>query len=132
MKFKIIVRDVDGEDTWEEEYDENTQDPRAWAENVIKFFNSTLKPDWEKPRELVDVVVLDERDIKHDWEKRTDGMSVNFRGNFVDLMRCRRCGITGKRYGISGRVKIDSKYRKKAFRRCDTALEELKRHPEKY
>ena len=131
MKFKIICRNVVEEDTWEEEYDENIEDHQQWAKETLKCFNETLRP-YEKPRELVDVVVLDAKNNKHEWEKRTDGMSVRFRGQLVDLMYCKRCGITGKRYGISSHVKIDSKFRKKAFRRCDTALEELKKNPDKY
>lgn len=32
-----------------------------------------------------------------------------------------KCDVTGKKYGFSSHVRIDSKYRKKVFRRCDTA-----------
>ena len=131
MEFTVICRNVGEEETWEEKYDENVENPRKWAEKIIKSFNETLRP-YEKPRELVDVVVLNAKNNKHEWEKRTDGMSVRFRGHLVDLVYCKRCGITGKRYGMSHHVKIDSKYRKKAFKKCDTALEELRKNPNKY
>ncbi|GEM_PF-3057935 len=131
MLFKIVCRNVGEEETWEEEYDKNVEDPKEWAEKTVAWFNETLRPG-EKPRELVDVVVINTKNDNHKWEKRTDGMSVWFRGNAVDLMYCKRCGITGKRYGISPRVRIDSKYRNKAFRKCDTAIEELRKNPDQY
>ena len=42
-----------------------------------------------------------------------------------DGMYCVRCGITGKRFGLGSHIKIDSKYKKKAFLKCNTAKEEL-------
>ena len=118
MKFKILVK-TDSEQWWEE-YDKNTTNPNKWAIETIQHFNATLKPH-EKFRSLVDVQIIDESNNQHSWVKRTDGMSVNFRGSIVDLMRCENCGITGKRIGLSGFVKVDSKYKKKAYLRCDTA-----------
>ena len=124
MKFKITVKDSSGQ--WDEEYDKDIDDPMLWALEIVERFNATLKIG-EIPRELVDVVITDDNNSKfHKWVKRTDGMSVRFRGQIVDLMYCSNCGITGKRFGLSGTVKIDSKYRKKVFQNCAKAKEELR------
>ena len=125
MIFSIIVVDARGEE-WEESYDRNTADPQKEAEGIIAFFNSTLRPG-ERPRTLVKVVLKDAENTNHTWEKMTSGMSVEFRKQIVDIMRCSVCGITGKRYGMITRVKIDSKFSKKAFQRCDTAVKEFRK-----
>ena len=120
MKFKIHVKDSTSD--WWEDYDKSIADPKKYAEEIISRFNATLRAH-ETPRELIEVQLIDPDNKKfHDWQKRTDGMSVNFRGSTVDLMYCKKCGITGKRFGISENVKIDSKYRKKAFQECHTSL----------
>ena len=118
MKFRIKIKDINGE--WWEDYDENIEDIDKWAKEVIKRFNKTLRPG-ENKRKKIELEILDNDNKSfHNWYKRTDGMSVEFRGTNVDIMQCSKCGITGKRYGISS-IKIDSKYRKKVYLRCDTA-----------
>lgn len=120
MKFKIHVKDDSS--IWWEDYEKDIPDAHQWAADTIDRFNNSLKPG-EKQRELLEVKIIDSDNEKfHRWVKRTDGMSVAFRGSTVDIMFCERCGITGKRYGLWGEVKIDSKYRKKAYRQCDTSL----------
>jgi hypothetical protein len=123
MIFKLIVKHKAGDRTWEEEYNKNVDDPYKWGKEIIEYFNSTLRPR-EKPRELVDVIVINDKPTAHDWVKRTDSMSVRCRGGIADIYYCSRCGITAKRYGLEGTIVRDYKYRKKAFKRCDTALEE--------
>ena len=126
MKFKILVRTENGQEWWEE-YDKDIKNAQEWAKDTIDYFNNTLSPR-EKLRQLIKVEILDESNERHHrWVKRTDGMSVTFRGQIVDLMFCERCRITGKREGLNDFVKIDSKYRKKAFRECHTAIIELEK-----
>jgi len=126
MKFKIKVKHKGGDEWWEE-YDEKVEDAHIWARDIIKRFNETLRP-YEPPRELLRVEIIDDNNKKfHNWIKRTYGMSVKFRGATVDLMYCSRCGITGKRYGFYSNVKIDSKFRKKAYKECHTAQIEIRR-----
>jgi hypothetical protein len=115
MQFRIHVKD-DRSDWWEE-YDENIEEPRSWAENIIFNWNLSLRPH-ERKRELIEVKIVGTTDRQHQWEKRTDGMSVEFRGQSVDLMICSRCFITGKRHGLSSIVKRDSKYTAKRFEFC--------------
>ena len=129
MEFKIKVRNMKTMKEWWEEYDEDTQNAEEWAIKTIKWFNDTLHPH-EAPRKLLEVEVIEEgNDKHHKWEKHTAGMSVSFRGSTVDIMYCKKCGITGKRFGLTGIVKIDSKFRKKAYRECHTAKLEREKEP---
>ncbi len=115
MRFVITV--TDGKTEWEEEYNKNTTDPERWGRNIIECFNKTLCT-YEKPRKFLKVRILSEDNIKHEWAKRTDGMSVSFRGQVADIMYCTRCRITGKRFGLNPDVKRDSKYRAKKYQTC--------------
>ena len=123
MKFRIECKHAIGKDTWWETYDENTDDPVAWAERTVDYFNKTLRPGEEK-RVLLRVEVIDADARKHDWFKETAGMSVKVpgRSGVVDLMRCSKCGITGKRLGLKSGVLIDSKFKRKAYRECHTSV----------
>lgn len=132
MKFKIKIKNKNSGNEWWEEYDKNIpgntpKEAEKWASGVLKRFNETLRPN-ESPRELMKIEILEPNDEKpHEWTKRTGGMSVGFRGCVVDLMFCKKCGITGKRYGLSSRITIDSKFRKKASRQCRPAQIEMGR-----
>jgi len=123
MKFKILVKN--DRDEWWESYDINTLNPQRWAEGIIELFNKTLRPK-ELLRILVKVEIENESNEKfHEWYKRTDGMSIIHRRYIVDIMQCRKCGVTGKRYGLNAEVKIDSKYSKKAYKECHTSIIEM-------
>lgn len=123
MRFRIFC--TDGGKEWSEEYNKDVADANKWAADTIEYFNDTLRPG-ENPRKLIKVEVLENSNEEfHRWVKRTDGMSVIFRGKMVDLMFCEKCRITGKKYGLSGNVIIDSKFRKKAFKKCNTAMVEM-------
>lgn len=130
MKFRIEVGNEDGSgESWWEDYEEDIDDAQKWAEETILFFNNTIRPH-EKKRKLLQVVVLDEsNDTLHSWEKKTSGMSTQFRGQFCDLMYCTKCGITGKRFGLSTHVKIDSKYRGKVYRNCYSSIKVQRINP---
>ena len=120
MKFKIEVETVDGQKWWEG-YDVDTTNPQEWAEGTIAMFNGTLRPG-EQSRTLLQVKTLEEDNGKfHQWTKLATGMSQSFRGQVIDKMYCTECGVTGKRFGLCPEVKIDSKYKKKIYQRCDTA-----------
>ena len=125
MKFRILVRVSSGAEWWEE-YDEETDNPDQWGKDIVKFFNSTLR-EGERPRtfiraEAIKVVKCEDESIAvrqpHDWDKDIRGMSVYFRGQVVDIMYCKKCGITGKRYGLSSHIRRDSKYRSKKYEYC--------------
>lgn len=113
-KMKLVVENDLGR--FEEIYDKHVNDPQAYAEGIIAYFNATLKPD-ELPRRLVSVTLLGAGN-SHNWEK--SNLTTQFRGHrLYDTARCTLCGVTGKRYGLSGTVKRDSRFRAKKWETCD-------------
>lgn len=117
MKFKIQIQFDDTKKTHWEEYTENVEDPREWAEQTIKNFNNTLRKG-ESSRTLLDVVVLDSGQDKHHWEKTNFATITGGRLPPHDKYKCSVCGITGKRFGLSDSVVHDSKYRYKKYEYC--------------
>jgi hypothetical protein len=121
VKIRIKVKGVAGE--WTEDYDQvgikDLWQAESWAAGLIDNFNNTLRPG-ESRRELLGTEIIG-ASTAHDWFKRTDGMSVRFQGGLVDVMECSKCGITGKRQGVSSVIKRDSKYRAKKFAICGAA-----------
>lgn len=120
VKIRITVQSLRSKDSWPEEYSAPENNPQGWAESLIKRFNDSCRPG-ESKRKLISVEVLG-ASTEHRWYKRTDGMSVHFRGNLVDIMECSACGVTGKRFGIQGGIKRDSKYRAKKYAVCGGVL----------
>jgi hypothetical protein len=124
MKIRIKVRNVVNRNEWTEDYDKpgigdngNTQQAEDWAFQLIERFNETCRPG-ESHRELIGTEVLEESGAHHAWTKRTNGMSVEFRGRLVDLFECSKCHITGKRMTLGSTIKRDSKYRAKKYDLC--------------
>lgn len=117
-RIEIKVRHLGEDETWKEQYD-CTDDPQVWAKKLIDNFNATLHSG-EKPRELVDVVVLDDAsDLagEHVWRK--ENLVTIVRGSrSYDKMRCEKCGITGKRFGLGQGVIRDRKYQAKKYEKC--------------
>lgn len=127
MIFKILCKTESGRNLAWEEYNKDIVDAQEWAQNTINNFNNTLHLGEEK-RILLDVIVLDATNDKlHNWVKK-NWITTFFRGEYVDLMYCEKCGITGKRYGISSDIKVDSKYRSKVFKNCDTAKKAINKN----
>ena len=121
MRFRIKVKGKNEE--WWEEYDTPTEDPEKFGRDLISRFNSTCRPG-EAHREFLGAERLeDQAPREHDWEK-TNLMTISDRVGVYDAMKCTRCGVTGKRFGL-GRVTIDSKFKAKVYRQCNTALEFL-------
>jgi len=120
MKFRMKV--TNGTHSWWEEYDKNAEDAQVEAERIVKYFNSTLSHG-EKPRTLLAVEILDKHTVKeHTWKKQNLVTVADKRRGFHDIVKCARCGITGKRFGFDADVVLDPEYcRAKVYRRCDTA-----------
>ena len=71
MKFKILVDD-DRKLPWWEHYDKLTSNPRQWAEDTIKFFNSTRRGN-ERERVLLAVEVAGVHYNEDKTERRERG-----------------------------------------------------------
>ena len=126
MKFRIKVADASNE--WWEDCDKNTADPYQWARKTLASFNASLHKG-ESRRKLLEVEVLDATSrAEHTWSKQNTFTVVEKGGESYDVMRCERCGITGKRYGLAAGVILDTRFAKaNVYRRCDTAQAHLER-----
>ena len=115
MRFTVIVENDRGRMV--EEYDKpGIADPNVWARDTIARFNATLRPK-ELPRRLIEVRIGGVSEL-HQWEKHSVATIMDHLGTY-DTMRCRHCGITGKRFGLSGAIRRDSKFRAKKYAKCD-------------
>lgn len=128
MKFNLIYTDardgykIEHIDSYDKDIDPSKVN--EWCKNVINVtWNEGIR-EHETKRKFIRVEIIDASKTKsdHKWNKFTGGQSVQFRGSIVDEMYCEVCRITGKRYGLSGTIRIDSKYKAKKYKRCDTAL----------
>ncbi len=120
MEFSVEIRNKGSKESHVETYDVDTNDPEAWARGTMDYFNSTLHPG-EKEREVVSVSILNKYTLKdHKWEKQ-NLITILGEGGMHDLLKCKVCSVTAKRYGIS-RIVLQKPYNKKTFRRCDTSL----------
>jgi hypothetical protein len=126
MKFRMLVRPEGAADGWWEDYDKTCTDARAEAQSIVDYFNKTLRRG-ERPRVLLDVQVLDEQPEghDHDWEK-VNAITITDRLGSYDRYQCRKCGITGRRFGLADRVTIDRKFKAKLYLDCRLAAKKLR------
>ena len=119
MRYVLVVSYAEGGDSWEESMDDpqvtcdQTATERGRA--LVDWFNGDLRPG-EKPRAFISARVVGES-FEHDWRK-TSLITVSDRLGNYDRMKCEACGITGKRFGLNPRVKIDSQYRAAKYQKC--------------
>ncbi len=124
MKFTLWWKHPGEDKEQDETYEKITADPEKWSREIIDWFNSTRRPH-ERERVFVRCLVAGEvPPAEHKWSKATAMTQMDARirsGSPFDRMQCERCGVTGKRYGLQQRVKIDSKFKLKVYQRCDTS-----------
>ena len=99
------------------------EEANEWSARCIQRFNDTLRPG-ERERVLVRVVFdhPENQELQqHSWEKTNLYTVLDPRLGLYDTLACTSCGITAKRYGMS-HIKIDSKYRAKAYKQCPPAV----------
>jgi len=128
MRYKFEIDDARG-DPWYEEYDVPPHyKPKKFIENMLSRFNSELRPEETTRKVLSFELVGIPKD--HTWEKQNVG-TIMHAGAVYDRYKCTRCNITGKRHGLSGVVKIDSKFKAKVYLKCDTSLAHQKKKEER-
>lgn len=127
MIFRIQVAAVERPETpWYESYDKPAITTLGaavtFAEDIVAYFNRTLRPG-ESRRKLISVVEgSNEKFVAsaHEWEKKNLVTLSDSTGLF-DVLACRNCPVTARRYGISD-VRFDQKFRRaKKFQRCSTS-----------
>lgn len=133
-KFEMFWRRVD-DATMEpvrEVYERRCADVTEAAQGLIDHFNSTLRR-YEKARVLVSARELDDQTMtEHVWIKATAMTQRGRHGKAFDKMHCQRCGLTGKRYGLSADISIDAPFnRTPGYKNCARASELLKSHRER-
>lgn len=130
MKIELKIRNTRTEHEFTESFDIGDQDPQEFAEGLINNFNDSLYPG-SAPRELLSWKETEDATpfrIRHDWEKTS---LVTEAGGY-DRMRCRNCGITGKRYGLGeAGVMRDRKFKHLRFEDCAKAKAFLERRAER-
>lgn len=132
MKFILIVRDKGQDREWKEPYDEpglnSLAEIKDWAIKTVDRFNETLRPH-EKPRELVNIEIPENSESdEHKWYKFRP-MTQADSGSLYDLMKCEKCGIMGKRYGLGeGGVTRESPFTSHKFASCSFTSQFLKTH----
>jgi hypothetical protein len=128
MRFTIYVKEAGtDEEPWAEEYDKPVADPVTWAKETVERFNNT-QPAGAPLRVLIGVRILDGPSREHNWEKTNLVTLQQYQGTMpYDTARCTVCGVTGKRYGLSSTITLDSKFKAKVYRRCDTAKAHLEK-----
>lgn len=121
--FFVKVRHADSpeEEGWEEEYKRTVDDPLLWAKETVAKFNATLRRG-ELPRELLGVRIVGEElpEDEHNFTKQNI-YSLTHAGRAYDIVKCERCGVTGKRYGV-GKARLDSQFRAKVYQLCSTSV----------
>lgn len=131
MKFKIHIKNSDND--WWEDFNKPEVHDQGSAETcskrMIDRYNDTLYPG-DKPRTLLEVVFGEGKESEsHDWQK-VNLMTLKGQYAMYDEMRCKNCGITGKRYGLEG-VSLDSQFGAKAFQHCNTSRELLQKRKQR-
>ena len=120
-RFRIRVRFADGSgEPWWEDYEKPVADVESWGRELVEEFNATCRPN-ERRRVFLAAEELKEAPREHTWEK-VNLVTVIRGDQCYDVMKCFRCGVTGKRHGLGQHgVTIDSAFRGVRFLRCDTA-----------
>ena len=125
MKFNLIIgyKDIDGK--WKEEYSKDFKDASEvdeYGKALVKNFNRALR-EGERERIYIGFEILDLNSNEHCWKKTNIHTVITSLGNY-DIMVCKKCGVTGKRFGLNNLTKIDSKYRAKKYRNCNWKTQE--------
>lgn len=125
MRFVITVRHKDDEESWDEDFDkphvQSLEEAHVWAAQTVQRFNDSLRYK-EKARVLLDVKLdIQPESEVHDFEKVNIVTILDSRLGTFDILRCKFCGVTGKRFGLTN-FKIDRKFRARKWQKCSRKL----------
>lgn len=124
VKFRVAQSNGVEWNEWTSDFDEK-EDPRLYALKLIDRYNKSCTKR-EPKRELICVISF-RRTLQrklHDWQKLSLVTEV---GGF-DQMKCSKCTITGRRYGLGQQgVNRESKYKADIYRKCNSAIDHLKK-----
>jgi len=132
MDIEIHVLNINTNDILVEKYQiDSEENAQKWAENLVDNFNRTLRP-YESPRKLIKVEIVDDSAMlsSHKWEKQNLVAIIKGNTNY-DEYKCKICGVTGKRKGLSSYIRHDSKYQAKCYDHCETALKQMAKNKER-
>src|ERR1700704_4568438 len=120
MKFKILIKHKGAADktAWWEDYDKSevnsAADAEKWGCETIERFNNTALPG-ERLREFLKSELIGQGTLHHNWRNQ-NLVLLMIRGPVpFDVMKCGRCGITGRRYGLQESVTRDKQFNKDKF-----------------
>ena len=105
MKFKVQVKNDQLPPWWEEfSYNEVTDQAtaEAFAKKMIEDYNETERARYGARahlREVLAVEFVGAGPLRHEWEK-ANLVTIMSRSGSYDVMRCRVCGCTARRYGL--------------------------------
>lgn len=128
-KFRLLVTSDGAKASWWETYVEVTDNPLSWGKETIAYYNNTLRPG-EKRRTLLAVELIEDElaPVNHAWEKQNLFTRYHIgSARAYDDMKCTRCGVRGKRFGLGENVKRVNPFRPNVYARCDTALAHMKK-----
>ena len=86
---------------------------------MIARFNAGLRSG-ESAREIDGMRAMEKArtvSLKHNWEKSCLVTEIK-NGQQYDSYKCKRCGVTGKRFGLGYSVIIDPKYKAEKYQLC--------------
>lgn len=120
----MVVRDTDAALQWQEYHDRiaavDDASAQRIAQQLIASFNATLRAH-EHPRTLISAVIAGPTiGGQHEWRKASL-VTEKGREGYYDRMECEACGVTAKRFGLSGGVVFDKPYRSVIYHTCTPA-----------
>lgn len=127
MKFSMTVKHAGTEGpSWIETYDrpeiETEEAAKEYCIAAVTFFNATLRPH-ERPREYIGYTIIGDSEV-HLWEKTNMMTLQDPNGGLYDTGTCVRCGITGRRYSLSGEFHRDHEFRARKYEVCKPESED--------
>lgn len=132
MKFTLVTKDILGR-RYTDEYNEPSvttpEEAETWCQNQVDTFNTYYPKSrrqfvnfWIQEKAVPRPVIAEQKVVENDehiWEKVNPEPLVTPKGRKYDILLCKRCGITARRYLDTSEIKRDAKYTKKMYENCN-------------